>query len=241
VHHSAALAPLGILVVDDDAGWTDVVSDHLRCDEASVLVVDTHSDVLATAEKTQPTLIILDLGLPGGDGLQVYRRLRTISDAHIILTAPCDAATTITGLAGADELLAKPFDGRAVAQHIRAILRRRRPSPLDYAQPPRTYDSHGRQVFGPLSVDIARREVLVANEQISLTRTEFEILATLAQRPGQVTTRQELLAAVWGPCWAGSTANIHVHIGHLRRKLGDNPAQPVLVLNVRGIGYRLAG
>lgn len=105
----------------------------------------------------------------------------------------------------------------------------------------RAGDSRGVQVFGPLSVDIARREVFVADALIRLTRTEFEILATLAQRPGRVTTCREMLDAVWGPRWAGSTTNIHVHIGHLRRKLGDNPAQPLLVLNVRGIGYRLAG
>jgi DNA-binding response OmpR family regulator len=102
-------------------------------------------------------------------------------------------------------------------------------------------DSPGRQVFGPLSVDIARREVLVAEEQISLTRTQFDILATLAQRAGAVATRQELLDAVWGPCWSGSTNIVDVHIGQLRRKLGDDPSRPLLVLNVRGIGYRLAG
>lgn len=96
-------------------------------------------------------------------------------------------------------------------------------------------------MFGPLAVDIARREVLVAEKQISLTRTQFDILATLAARAGAVTTRQELLDAVWGPCWSGSTNIVDVHIGQLRRKLGDDPSRPLLVLNVRGIGYRLAG
>jgi len=99
----------------------------------------------------------------------------------------------------------------------------------------------GRRMFGPLSVDVARREVLVADEQISLTRTQFDILATLAQRAGAVTTRQELLDAVWGPYWSGSANIVDVHIGQLRRKLGDDPSRPLLVLNIRGIGYRLAG
>jgi DNA-binding response OmpR family regulator len=102
-------------------------------------------------------------------------------------------------------------------------------------------DSPGRQLFGPLSVDIARREVFVADVQISLTRTQFDILATLVQREGAVTTRQELLNAVWGPYWPGSANILDVHIGQLRRKLGDDPSRPLLVLNVRGIGYRLAG
>jgi DNA-binding response OmpR family regulator len=96
-------------------------------------------------------------------------------------------------------------------------------------------------MFGPLSVDVARREVLVADEQINLTRTQFDILATLAQRAGAVTTRQELLDAVWGPHWSGCAAVVEVHIGQLRRRLGDDPSRPLLVLNVRGIGYRLAG
>lgn len=96
-----------------------------------------------------------------------------------------------------------------------------------------------RQVFGPLSVDVARREVLVADEQIRLTRTQFDILAALAQRGSRVTSRRELLDAVWGPDWAGCADVVDVHIGQLRRKLGDNPASPLLVLSVRGIGYRL--
>lgn len=96
-------------------------------------------------------------------------------------------------------------------------------------------------MFGPLSVDVARREVLIADEQISLTRTQFDILATLAKRAGAVITRQELLDAVWGPYWSGSTNIVDVHIGQLRRRLGDDPSRPLLVLNVRGIGYRLAG
>jgi DNA-binding response OmpR family regulator len=96
-----------------------------------------------------------------------------------------------------------------------------------------------RQVFGPLSVDVGRREVLVADELIRLTRTQFDILAALAQRGRRVTSRQELLDAVWGPSWAGCADVVDVHIGQLRRKLGDDPARPLLVLNVRGIGYRL--
>lgn len=243
MHSSAPTAPSHVLVVGDDAHWTDLLGEYLRAQEVSVVVADNNTEALVTAKKLQPRIILIDFDLDGGDGVQLCRRMRTVSDAHItLLTARRDEATTIAGLAaGADDVLAKPFTSREVAARIQAILRRFPARPKAYAVEPYSENVSGRQVFGPLSVDVARREVFVADEQISLTRTEFEILATLAQRPGGVTTRQEMLHAVWGPRWAGSVTNIHVHISQLRRKLGDNPARPLLVLNVRGIGYRLAG
>lgn len=205
-----------------------------------MVVADNDTEALVAAKELQPRIILI--GLHGGDGVPLCSRLRMVSDAHItMLTTRSDEAATIAGLAaGADDVLAKPFTCREVAARIRATLRRFLAMPQANTARPHSYDGAGRQVFGPLSVDIARREVFVADEQISLTRTEFEILATLAQRPGGVRTRQEMLDAVWGPRWAGSAANIHVHISQLRRKLGDNPTRPMLVLNVRGIGYRLA-
>ncbi len=120
-------------------------------------------------------------------------------------------------------MLAKPISSREIAARIRAIRRRLHASPADHTVGSYSENPPARQVFGRLCVDIARREVFLADEQISLTRTEFEILAMLAQRPGAVTTRQEMLDAVWGSRWAGSITNIHVHIGHLRRKIGRRP------------------
>lgn len=241
---SAAPVPSCVLVVDDDARWSDVVAYHVRREAVSVLVVGNGVEALATADEMQPQMIVVGLGLPSVDGLEVCRRLRAACDAYIILsTARCDEATILAGFAaGADDVLAHPFTSREAAARIEAILARRCPAPtLDNTVRSRAYDASGKQVFGPLSVDVGRREVFVADHQISLTRTQFDILATLVQRPGGVTTRQELLDAVWGPCWSGSANLIDVHIGHLRRRLGDNPARPLLVLNVRGIGYRLAG
>jgi DNA-binding response OmpR family regulator len=241
VQYGAATAPVGVLVVDDDAGWTEIVADDLARDDVSVVVVDNGLDALAAAEHTQPRMIIVDVGLSDVDGLQLCRRLRAISDAHIIMVTPrCDAPITTGGLAGADDVLTKPLSCGLVADRIRAVVGRRSPSPRGGTVLARVDDSTGKQKFGPLSVVIARREVFVADEQISLTRTQFDILATLAQRAGRLTTRRELLDAVWGPLWAGSPNVIDVHIGLLRRRLGDDPAQPLLVLNVRGLGWRLA-
>ncbi len=206
------------------------------------MVTDNCDEALLAAKNLQPSIILLAADVRGGNGVQLCRWMRTISAGHItMLTTRRDEATTIAGLAaGADDVLVKPFTSREIAARIRAIQRRFHPSPAAHTVRPHSENAPGRQVFGWLCVDIARREVFVADEQISLTRTEFEILATLAQRPGAVTTRQEMLHAVWGPRWPGSIANIHVHISQLRKKLGDNPAKPLLVLNVRGIGYRLA-
>jgi DNA-binding response OmpR family regulator len=242
VHSTAPIPPSRVLVVDDDAGWTDLLAEYLRAEEVSVVVANNCDEALVAAKDLQPRIILLDADVRGGDGVQLCRRMRTLSDGHItMLTARSDEDTTIAGLAaGADDVLAKPFTSREIAARIKAIRRRFHASPAAHTIQPYSENAPGRRVFGRLCVDTARREVFVADEQVSLTRTEFEILATLAQRRGAVTTRQEMLDAVWGPRWAGSIANVHVHIGHLRRKLGDDPARPLLVLNVRGIGYRLA-
>lgn len=242
MHNSAPTAASRVLVVSTGAGWTDRLAEQLPAGEVMVLVTDSSAEALLAARNLQPRIILLDGDLRGDDGVQVCGRMRTVSDAHItMLTGRNDEATTIAGLAaGADDVLAKPFTVHEIAARIRAVRRRVLPPATAYAVRPYSENAPGRQEFGWLSVDLARREVFVADEQIRLTRTEFEILATLAQRPGAVTTLQQMLDAVWGPRWAGSTAKLHVHIGNLRRKLGDNPARPLLVLNVRGIGYRLA-
>jgi len=233
---------VNVLLVDGDAGWSSAMADHLGPQTASVVVADASQDVVAVAEDLQPQLIILDLDLPGDGKLETCRRLRAVSDAYlIVVSARCDESMIISGLAaGADDVFTKPVSTRAVAARIGAILRRH-PSSSPVTTASRAGKSLGKFVYGPLSVDVDRREVCVADVQIKLTRTQFEILTALAQRPGTVITRQELLDTVWGPRWSGSPNIIDVHIGQLRRRLGDDPARPLLVLNVRGKGYRLAG
>ena len=238
----SAVSAFRVLVVDGNVEWSGEIASHLRPEKVSVVVAEACRDVMTMVEDTQPQLIILDLDLPGDGKLETCRRLRANSDAYlIVMSARCDEAMTIAGLsAGADDVLTKPVSSRAAAARVHAIARRQRAksSPAPFS---RGGKSSERCVFGPLSVDLVRREVFVADEQIKLTRIQFELLSALARRPGMVTTRQELLDSVWGPCWSGSPNIIDVHIGQLRRRLGDDSARPMLVLNERGKGFRLAG
>ncbi|WP_082698523.1 response regulator transcription factor [Mycobacterium sp. GA-2829] len=233
---------LNVLLVDGDAGWADALSDHLEREMLSVIVTSASEDALADARDLKPQLIILDLDMPGDGKLETCRRLRAVSDAYlIVLSVRCDESMTISGLAaGADDVLTKPVSSHAVAARIEAILRRH-PSSFPVAARARAGNTSGKFVYGQLSIDVDRREVFVADELIRLTRTQFEILMTLAQRPGTVITRRELMDTVWGPHWSGSPNIVDVHIGQLRRRLGDDPVRPLRVVNVRGKGYRLAG
>lgn len=242
MHRKSTVSNPVVLVVYDCVGWTSAVSELLRYEHVSVVSSEDHQDVVAVTERTRPEMIILDLDSPRASELDVCRRLRAVSDAFlIVVSARCDEAMTIAGLAaGADDVLVKPLSSHEVAARVRVVLRRRRSQP-QVAAGQCSGDLPRKCVVGPLSIDVARREVFVAGEQINLTRTQFAILATLAKRPGAVTPRQELLDSVWGPCWTGSPNIVDVHIGHIRRKLGDDPARPLLVVNVRGKGYRLTG
>jgi DNA-binding response OmpR family regulator len=135
---------------------------------------------------------------------------------------------------GADDYVTKPFSPRELVARIRAMLRRPRivgAAAQEVAAPAR--------VFGPLSIDVASRQVFIDGELIALTRTEFDILAALSSRPGQVWSRRQLIEAVWGEPWVGNDHLVDVHVGHLRRKLGDDPAEPRFVFTVRGVGYRM--
>lgn len=237
-----AVAAFRVLVVDSDVDWSAQIAHHLRPENVSVVVAEGCHDVMTVVEDISPQLIILDLDLPGDDKLETCRRLRAVSDAYlVVMSARCDEAMTIAGLAaGADDVLTKPVSSRAAAARVHAIARRHRAS-RSPAPSSRGGESSKKCVFGPLSVDIIRREVFIADQQIQLTRIQFEILSALARRPGRVTTRQELVNSVWGPSWSGSPNTIDVHIGQLRRRLGDDLDQPILVVNERGKGFRLAG
>lgn len=227
------------LVVDDEAPLAEVVASYLEREHFEAIVATNGVDAIAVARELDPDVVILDLGLPGIDGLEVCRQLRTFSDAYVVmLTARDTEIDTVLGLTvGADDYITKPFSPRELVARIRAMLRRPRVVPARaaaaevQATPPRR--------FGALSVDVDAREVRLDDEPILLTRTEFDILEALSGRPGMVMSRRQLLELIRDGAWVGNEHLVDVHIGHLRRKLGDDAAQPRYITTVRGIGYRM--
>ena len=228
------------LVVDDEVPLAEVVASYLEREHFEAIVAGNGVEAIAIARELDPDVVILDLGLPGIDGLEVCRQLRTFSDAYVVmLTARETELDTVLGLTvGADDYITKPFSPRELVARIRAMLRRPRisqqsptaatPAP---AMPPRC--------FGALVIDVAAREVHIDDESILLTRTEFDILEALSAHPGIVLSRRQLLDIVRDGPWVGNEHLVDVHIGHLRRKLGDDAANPRYITTVRGVGYRM--
>jgi DNA-binding response OmpR family regulator len=228
------------LVVDDEVPLASVVASYLEREHFEVSIAHNGHDAVAMAREIDPDVVVLDLALPGIDGLEACRQLRTFSDAYVVmLTARDTEMDTIIGLSvGADDYVTKPFSPRELVARIRAMLRR--PRTVAVAAQDRTApDQPPLRVFGELRIDVAGREVFIKDEPITLTRTEFDVLAALSARPGVVLSRRQLLDAVWAESWGGNEHLVDVHIGHLRRKLGDDPAAPRYVITVRGVGYRM--
>jgi DNA-binding response OmpR family regulator len=227
------------LVVDDETALAEVVASYLRRDQFVTRTADNGPEAITLARELDPDVVILDLGLPGMDGLEVCRQLRTFSDAYVVmLTARDTEMDTILGLTvGADDYVTKPFSPRELVARIRAMLRRPRAVSEDQASPGGDVEAPLR--FGPLRIAVAAREVFLHDEPILLTRTEFDILAALSAHPGVVMSRRQLLETVREGPWVGNEHLVDVHIGHVRRKLGDDPAAPRYVITVRGVGYRM--
>lgn len=227
------------LVVDDEAPLAEVVASYLEREHFEAIVATNGVDAIAVARELDPDVVILDLGLPGIDGLEVCRQLRTFSDAYVVmLTARDTEIDTVLGLTvGADDYVTKPFSPRELVARIRAMLRRPRVVPTPGAAAERETAPPRR--FGALSIDVAAREVRIDDDLILLTRTEFDILEVLSGRPGMVLSRRQLLEIIRDGAWVGNEHLVDVHIGHLRRKLGDDAAQPRYITTVRGVGYRM--
>nr|WP_238526279.1 response regulator transcription factor [Gordonia neofelifaecis] len=226
------------MVVEDEAALASLVASYLERDGFEVTVTGDGADAVALARKVDPDVVVLDLGLPGLDGVEVCRRLRTFSDAYVVmLTARADEVDTLVGLSvGADDYITKPFSPRELSARIQARMRRPRTG-FTGEQTPVTRAPD--RVFGDLSIDVLGREVWVSGEPVHLTRTEFDLLAALSSAPGTVFSRARLIDTVWGPEWIGDDHLVDVHIGHVRRKLGDDAAQGRYVRTVRGVGYRM--
>jgi DNA-binding response OmpR family regulator len=221
------------LVVDDEPPLVQVISGYLAREGFDVVTAIDGEGALAAAKSSAPDVIVLDLMLPGIDGIEVCRRVRAFSDAYVImLTAKSDEVDKLVGLSvGADDYLTKPFSPRELVARIRAMLRR----PRDADQEP----EREVRTFGDLQIDTAAREVRVAGSGVELTRTEFDLLETLSAHPRMAFSRRQLMEHVWHGEWYGDDHVIDVHIGNLRRKLGDNAAEPRYIRTVRGVGFRM--
>jgi DNA-binding response OmpR family regulator len=222
-----------ILVVDDEAPLAGAIAEYLRREGFEVTIAHDGDTAIATARRDAPDLVVLDLMLPGIDGIEVCRQLRQFSTAYVIMVTARDGEIDkLLGLSmGADDYLVKPFSPRELVARVRAMLRRPRT--------PEPSDTPSLRRHGGLALDPDARIVQVDGETVELTRTEFDLLLALFDRPRAVLTRTQLLDAAWGVGWIGDEHVVDVHVGHLRTKLGDDAATPRFIRTVRGIGYGL--
>ena len=221
-----------ILVVDDEPKIATLARDYLEHAGFAVLTAGDGPSALTTIRQRRPDLVVLDLGLPGLDGLDLTRELRRDSTIPIVmLTARDDELDKLLGLElGADDYLTKPFSPRELVARVRAVLRRAE-------RPPEAAEAiHA----GDVVLDLPRMRAEVAGRAVDLTPTEFQLLATIAARPGRIFTRAQLLDALHGVAFESYERAIDSHIKNLRRKLEPDPRRPRYVLTVYGVGYRFA-
>lgn len=226
-------APLRVLVVEDEVELADVVASYFESEGFLVERAHDGPSAVEKARQSKPDLIVLDLMLPGFDGIEVCKKVRAFSDAYILmLTAREDEIDKIVGFAvGADDYLVKPFSPRELIARSKAILRR-----------PRTASAEGLDQtevlrYGKIVVDSGARIVRVAEREVELTRTEFDLLEIMMQSPKNIFSRRQLLESVWGGDWYGEIHVVDVHVGHLRKKLAEAGVDEEAIRTVRGIGY----
>ena len=227
----ALTGPPRILVADDEENIRTLVGSYLRAEGYDVAMVENGEAAVESVRGQEPDLVVLDIAMPGIDGIEALRQIRTFSDVYVImLTARSEETDKLIGLSvGADDYMTKPFSPRELVARAKAVLRRSRP------QRPTIDDV---QEFDGLRIDMARRDVTVDGEPVSTTALEFDLLAALAAQPGRVFSRSQLLEAVWGWDYIGDDRVVDVHIRNLRRALGDDASDPRFIGTVRNVGYR---
>lgn len=228
-----------ILVVDDEESIRYLVASYLRADG---FVVEELGDGQAALDRVRRAndldLIILDVRMPKVDGIDALREIRRLSDSYVImLTAAAEETDRLIGLSlGADDYMTKPFSPRELVARVKAVLRRQRSGlsgPVDPVSPALTFPS--------IVIDIETHQVVVDGEPVDLTALQFSLVRSLAESPGRVFTRRQLIERVWGRDFFGEDRIVDVHIGNLRKALGDDAAAPRFVGTVRGVGYRFVG
>lgn len=217
-----------ILVVDDDTALSEMIGIVLRSEGFEPVFCSTGDRAVGVFQAEQPDLVLLDLMLPGMDGIEVCRQIRLESGVPVImLTAKSDTTDVVKGLeSGADDYIVKPFNPKELVARIRTRLR------------PVVGETSETLRIGGLSIDVAGHQVLRGETPINLTPLEFDLLRVLAAKPQQVFTREALLEQVWGYQYKADTRLVNVHVQRLRAKIEDDPDNPRIVLTVRGIGYR---
>jgi len=221
-----------ILIIDDEPNILNVVTAYLQAEGFTVHTATDGPTGLTAVQTIHPDLIVLDVMLPGLDGIELLTRLRRESDVYVImLTAKSEETDKIVGLSvGADDYLTKPFSPRELVARVKAALRR-------YGKPADTFDTKVL-AFNQLRIDVNARRVWKNDELVDLTAIEFDLLHALAEHPGRVLSREQLLERVWGHDFYGEDRVVDVHLGHIRKKIETDPANPQLIVTVRGVGYR---
>jgi two-component system OmpR family response regulator len=233
------------LVVEDDEDIRALIEFTLTTQGFDVTAVDSGLAGVEAVRELKPDLVTLDLGLPGIDGIEACRRIREISDAYVVMiTARDDEIDRLLGLeTGADDFISKPFSARELKARVNAMFRRPRTGDgapgTAVAATALPEDENEVLVHGRLRVDVDGRRAFRDDEELVLTRTEFDLLTELMRTPARVWTREALLRSVWGTEWASDTHLVEVHVGNLRRKLGENKDEVRFIRTVRGVGYRM--
>jgi len=223
-----------ILVVEDEASFSDALAYLLGREGFEVVVAETGTDAVAEFERQGADLILLDLMLPGLSGTEVCRQIRTKSQVPIImLTAKDTEVDKVVGLElGADDYVTKPYSSRELVARIRAVMRR-------HGEEYQAND--GILAAGPVRIDIERHKVTINNLDVGFPLKEFELLEFLVRNSGRVLTRAQLIDRVWGSDYFGDTKTLDVHVKRLRSKIESDPANPVFIQTVRGLGYKFEG